>query len=118
RPARRDDGGRAGRGPGSARSVTTTCSRGSPFRPALLGAAGREGPGERLAEVRERLGDQPGDVHLAHADGAGDLLLGEFLEEPQVQDVPLPGGETAQGGGEDREEFEAVPGGGVIRRRG
>src|SRR4051794_20340423 len=38
------------------------------------------------AEAGEAAGDETGHVHLAHADGLGDLVLGHVLEVPQKQD--------------------------------
>ena len=42
---------------------------------------------QRAAQLRQRAGQQPGDVHLRDADLVGDLRLGHVLEEPQQQDL-------------------------------
>jgi hypothetical protein len=40
--------------------------------------------------TRSSSGEQPGDLHLGDADGPGDLSLGHSVEEPQLEDVPVP----------------------------
>jgi hypothetical protein len=56
------------------------------------------GSGELGAKVREDPGQQPGDLHLGHADVSGDLLLRPPVEEPQLEDAAVTWGEAANGG--------------------
>src|SRR5262245_9403254 len=49
-----------------------------------------------LAELGEGAGEQPGYVHLRYADLLGDLGLGHVAEEPQQQDLLLPGWQLGQ----------------------
>ena len=45
--------------------------------------------GER-PQLRHAAGEQPGHLHLGDAEAAGDLRLGQTLEEAQLHDLPLP----------------------------
>jgi magnesium-protoporphyrin IX monomethyl ester (oxidative) cyclase len=44
---------------------------------------------EPLAQPGQAAGEEPGDLHLGHPDGRGDLLLGLVVEEPEVEDAAL-----------------------------
>src|SRR6266542_2351796 len=55
-----------------------------------------------LADLLERAADQARDVHLRDAHLLGDLRLGQALEEPQVQDLPLPLVEHPEAGRQHR----------------
>ncbi len=45
----------------------------------------------RLAQALERRPEQAGDVHLGAAEAVGDAGLGEFVDEAELQDLPLAG---------------------------
>ena len=51
---------------------------------------------QALAELGQRLAEQPGHVHLRDADVGGDLRLGHVAEEPQDQDAALAGRDRGQ----------------------
>src|SRR5919201_5030052 len=53
-----------------------------------------------LADLFERAADEARDVHLRDPHLLGDLRLGQALEEPQVEDLPLPFVQGAEAGRE------------------
>src|SRR5580693_5115049 len=60
------------------------------LRPTARGKPGLVVCSKPLAELRQRPGEQPGDVHLRDAELGGDLRLGHVAEEAQHQDPLLP----------------------------
>lgn len=55
---------------------------------------------EGLAQLREAVRQDAGDLHLGNADGIGDLLLRLILIEAQVQNVALSLRQSLQSGGQ------------------
>src|SRR5450755_1468834 len=62
-------------------------------------------------EVAERVGEEPGDVHLGDAQLPGDLGLGHVTAEAQQQDLLLAGGQLApvRGNGPEVEHVFQLP---------
>ena len=53
-------------------------------------------PGDEAAQLAEGFALEPGDVHLGNAEAAGDLGLGEPVEEPETHDLFVAAGQVFQ----------------------
>src|SRR4051812_8120781 len=56
----------------------------------------RSGLDELTAQLGQRGGEQPGDVHLGDAELGGDLRLRHLVEEPHRQDPAFAVGQTGE----------------------
>ncbi|GGX77213.1 hypothetical protein GCM10010515_51360 [Streptomyces fructofermentans] len=87
------------------RGATAGCSGGG------CSGGGCSGAGEHaLAQPGERPVEQTGDVHLGDAEAFADLGLGEFLDEPHVDDAPFPFVESGDQRGQGVEVLDQFEG--------